>query len=175
MLKFQYFGHLMQRTHSLEDILILGKIKGKRRRGRQRMRWLDGITDSNGHVVQSFSRVRLFPSPWTAARQESLSFTISQSLLKLMSIVEGQGNLACCSPWGHKELNTSQQLNNNNKGKKQEGKFAEPILDKNAGKGFSKQDPVVLQIRAALVCLLCVLVSRTPTTSSDWSVVREKN
>ena len=45
-LKFQYFGHLMQRTDSLEKTLMLGKTKGRRRRGRQRMRWLDGITDS---------------------------------------------------------------------------------------------------------------------------------
>ena len=45
-LKLQYFGHLMQRADSLEKILILGKIEGRRRRGRQRMRWLDGITDS---------------------------------------------------------------------------------------------------------------------------------
>ena len=45
-LKVQYFGHLMQRTDSLEKTLMLGKIEGERRRGRQRMRWLDGITDS---------------------------------------------------------------------------------------------------------------------------------
>ena len=45
-LKLQYFGHLMQRANSLEKTLILGKIEGRRRRGRQRMRWLDGITDS---------------------------------------------------------------------------------------------------------------------------------
>ena len=45
-LKLQYFGHLMQRANSLEKTLMLGKIKGKRRRGRQRMRWLDGTTDS---------------------------------------------------------------------------------------------------------------------------------
>ena len=45
-LKLQYFGHLMQRTDSLEKTLILGKIEGGRRRGRQRMKWLDGITDS---------------------------------------------------------------------------------------------------------------------------------
>ena len=44
-LKLQYFGHLMQRTDSLEKTLMLGKIEGRRRRGRQRMRWLDGITD----------------------------------------------------------------------------------------------------------------------------------
>ena len=45
-LKLQYFGHLMRRTDSLEKTLMLGKIEGGRRRGRQRMRWLDGITDS---------------------------------------------------------------------------------------------------------------------------------
>ena len=45
-LKFQYFGHLIQRADSLEKTLMLGKIEGRRRRGRQRMRWLDGITDS---------------------------------------------------------------------------------------------------------------------------------
>ena len=45
-LKLQYFGHLMRRTDSLENTLMLGKIEGRRRRGRQRMRWLDGITDS---------------------------------------------------------------------------------------------------------------------------------
>ena len=45
-LKHQYFGHLMQRTDSLEKTLMLGKIEGRRRRGQQRMRWLDGITDS---------------------------------------------------------------------------------------------------------------------------------
>ena len=44
-LKLQYFGHLMQRTDSLEKTLVLGKIEGRRRRGQQRMRWLDGITD----------------------------------------------------------------------------------------------------------------------------------
>ena len=44
-LKHQYFGHLMQRTHSLEKTVMLGKIEGRRRRGRQAMRWLDGITD----------------------------------------------------------------------------------------------------------------------------------
>ena len=46
MLKLQYFGHLMQRTDSLEETLMLGKIEGRRKRGQQRMRWLDGITNS---------------------------------------------------------------------------------------------------------------------------------
>ena len=47
-LKLQYFGHLMRRTHSLEKTLMLGKIEGKRKKGRHRMRWMDGITDSMG-------------------------------------------------------------------------------------------------------------------------------
>ena len=67
MLKLQYFGHLMQRANSLEKTLMLGKIEGKRRRGQQRMRWLDGITDE-----------------FEQAPGDS----------------EGQGSLACCSPWG---------------------------------------------------------------------------
>ena len=50
-LKLQYFGHLMQRANSFEKTLMLGKIEGRRRRGRQRMRWLDGITDSMDMIL----------------------------------------------------------------------------------------------------------------------------
>ena len=51
-LKLQYFGHLMRRVDSLENTLMLGGIGGRRRKGRQRMRWLDGISDSDGHVFE---------------------------------------------------------------------------------------------------------------------------
>ena len=51
-LKLQYFGHLIRRADSFEKILMLGKIEGRRRRGRQRMRWLDGITDSMGRLQE---------------------------------------------------------------------------------------------------------------------------
>ena len=77
-LKLQYFGHLMRRVDSLEKTLMLGGIAGRRRRGRQRMRWLDGITDS-----------------------------MDMSL----GVGDGQGGLACCSSWGCKELDTTEQMN----------------------------------------------------------------
>ena len=84
-LKLQYFGYLMSRADSLAKALMLGKTEGRRRRGRQRMRWLDGITDS-------MDMFELAPGDG-----------------------EGQGNLACCSPRGRKELDTIEQLNINNK------------------------------------------------------------
>ena len=78
-LKLQYFGHLMGRTDSLEKTLMLGKIEGRRRRGRQRMRWLDRWHHRlNGHEFEQ---------------------TLGGS--------EGQGSLACCSSWGHKESDTT--------------------------------------------------------------------
>ena len=81
-LKLQYFGHLMRRADSLEKTLMLRGIGGKRRRGRQRMRWLDGITDSMGI-----------------------------SLSELRELVDGQGGLACCNSWGRKESDTTERLN----------------------------------------------------------------
>ena len=81
-LKLQYFGHLMQRTDSVEKILMLGKIEGRRRRGQQRVRWLDGIPNL---IDMSLSNLRERDS-------------------------EGQGSLVCCSPRGRRELDTTEQL-----------------------------------------------------------------
>ena len=79
-LKLQYYGHLIRRVDSLEKTVMLGGIGGRRRRGRQSMRWLDGIADS------------MDVSKWTPG------------------VGDGQGGLACCDSWGHKELDTTEWL-----------------------------------------------------------------
>ena len=66
-LKLQYFGHLMRRADSLEKTLMLGKIEGKRRRGQQRTRWLDGITDSMDMNVSKFQEMVKDREVWRAA------------------------------------------------------------------------------------------------------------
>ena len=81
-LKLQYFGHLMRRLDSLEKTLMLGGIGGRRRRGQQRMRWLDGITD-----------------------------LMDVSLSETPGVGDGQGGLGCCNSWGHKGSDTTQRLN----------------------------------------------------------------
>ena len=80
-LKLQYFGHLMRRVDSLEKTLMLGWIGGRRRKGRQRMRWLDGLTDS----MDEFE--------WTPG------------------VGDGQGGLVCCDSWGRKESDMTGRLN----------------------------------------------------------------
>ena len=82
--KLQYFGYLMGRADSLEKTLMLGKIEGRRRRGQERMGWLDGITDL---MNMSLNKLWEFVMP---------------------SMTRG---LACCSPWGRKELDMTERLN----------------------------------------------------------------
>ena len=91
MLKLQYFGHLMQRTDSLEKTLMLGKIEGGRRRGRQRIRCLDGITDS---MVMSLSKLR--------------ELVMDRGAWRVVGAGDGQGGLACCSPWDRKQSDTTE-------------------------------------------------------------------
>ena len=82
MLKLQYLGHLMQRADSLEKTLMLGKIEGRRRRGRQRMRWLDGITD-----------------------------LMDMGLGRIRELVMDRDAWCAAGSWDHKELDTTEQLN----------------------------------------------------------------
>ena len=80
MLKLQYFGHLLQRTDSLEKTLMLGKTEGRRRRGRMRLRWLDGITDSKDMSLSKLQEMVKDREAWNVAVHEASESHMTERL-----------------------------------------------------------------------------------------------
>ena len=123
-LKLQYFGHLIWRVDSSGKTLRLGKIEGRRRRGWQRMRWLDGITNSMDMGIRLFSssprlsqpldRISGPTEPLGAGKSPCVAVVCFLTFFShgwTLGVGDGQGGLMCCDSWSHKESGTTEQLN----------------------------------------------------------------